>query len=676
MPWECTTCRVALTDDAARCPTCGESKSAWTVNVNRTRTLVITQRKKLECLRGRASPTLQGTPAHVGIAWRPTERAAVLTKAAARALVAEGRLPDPRDLLCLRLHPEKQRRWDLKLTTNCEGRPAAEVTLEFEADPARLEEARCFDVLVLCVHGADDGPAVELPAPILTLDVTDDTPLGHAPTLDVSALRQKPVRVQLGPDPTSPLVAARLETPFRAGRSFPRPTALPVLRQALERLAADPTLHALVVGHAAAGDPDEEAGRALALRRAEAVRALLVGDVASLRARFPEAPGPGDWSWEEVQWLLAAARGYDDPCYVGLVDDDPGPVTQRALGTFQLHRGLPVTYDLEDETLGRLLQEYLDLLGPDRPAPERVHVVGGGAWHAPRPYGPAAAGAEGLDGDRVDLFLGPGPLSPPPQACVDGPGPCPAYATWCDHALEELPAPERLPLPLRVVDLFGSPLAGHEVKLLDAEGRTLAITTTTRTGFAAAEAPTGAYALELSLAGRTERLGFFLDPDAVGGFVAVLPYDLRAATAPHPRPPGAWPPKKKPPPGERPPLRLTAFWALPAPFDDRPERPVDLVVPRGMEVALRWEVEGAEALRLEALTGGGELELLPVGPTDDGARHTPAASTTYKLVATGQGGAVALGRWVLVVVVAPLAGASAVHGGGSWMRVTAEAAGT
>lgn len=677
MPWQCSTCGLmVLADTAHACPSCGGHKTSWTVQAERTRTLVVGKKKKFECLRGRPLATTSGLE-HLGIAWRPTRDAAVVAKADARAVASAGRLPAPDEVLCVRLFPEKQKRWDLTLTVNCAGRPAAEVALELEPAEAHLDEARSFDVLVVCVHGPEAATDVAFTTPsaplLVVLDVTDDTPLGHAPTLDVAALKAKPTRLTLGPG--GPLVGARLEAPFAARRSFPKPTALATLREVAARMAADPSLEALVVGHATSG-PDDDANRALALRRAEATQALLTGDVAALRARFGSEGAPGDWSWAEVQWLLSFAKGFDDPCYVGLVDDNPGPATERALGTFQLHRDLPVTYDLDEPTLARLLQEYVDALGPTRPAAARVRALGAGPWHPPRPFGPAGSpeGGGALDPDRVELFLGAAPTSPPPEACADGPGACGAYASWCDRVLEELPPPVRLPMPMRVVDRFGAPAADRPLRLLDLDGAALLATTTSRTGFVAAEAPPGTYAIELQVGPRKERWAFRLDDD-VGGFVGVLPYDIASQPPPPPRrePPGKTGPGfPVPNPGEGP-LRLDALWVLPAPFADRPERPVDLVVPQGMQVVLRWEVENAAAVRLEALAVTGAAADVPT--KGDEARHTPALTTAYTLTATGRDGGVTLKRWVNVVVVPAFPGPHDVQGEAEWLRVVRGAGG-
>ena len=53
MPWSCQPCQREHNDDVTQCPECGETKQAWTFQVDKTRALRITGgRTKLQARRG------------------------------------------------------------------------------------------------------------------------------------------------------------------------------------------------------------------------------------------------------------------------------------------------------------------------------------------------------------------------------------------------------------------------------------------------------------------------------------------------------------------------------------------------------------------------------------------------------------------------------------------------
>lgn len=204
MPWECTApdCGTVVPTDTQSCPTCGFEKTAWTLEVEKTRQIVLGRRKKLECRRGAVSATSASSPlAHLGVAWRKTDSASVTLKSVARELYRAGRLPAPADLLCVRMFPKASlKSWELELSLEFEQRAVEERALQFERSPEELGPEGYFAAWFLCVYG--EGPVdFEFPH-IHVLDVSEATPLGHAPLLGVRGLRQsKASEVQLGAAP-------------------------------------------------------------------------------------------------------------------------------------------------------------------------------------------------------------------------------------------------------------------------------------------------------------------------------------------------------------------------------------------------------------------------------------------------------------------------------------------
>ncbi len=324
-----------------------------------------------------------------------------------------------------------------------------------------------------------------------------------------------------------PLFAVRLPSYFSFARSFPKPSALPGLRAVLAALAADPAGKAVVVGHTdTAGDG--LANLALSRSRAETVRALLVGDAAALLARFERADPFEPWDWEEVQWMLSAVPdAAGGPCYAGLVDGHPGRMTEGALGRFQLARGLPLTYGCPQDVLEALVGAYLEMLAAERPAAERVEALGGGSWHAPRPFGPVAAEAEPPPDEararrRAEVFVG-GDFTPPTSTWRHDGKANAAYDRWCDAAAPEPPAPPVVDVVGRVVDEAGRPVSGLAWEVLVFEPGAPAEepvggAATDAAGLLRLALPPGLYALRATFAGRAHRETLCVRPDEVEGF--------------------------------------------------------------------------------------------------------------------------------------------------------------
>jgi hypothetical protein len=275
-----------------------------------------------------------------------------------------------------------------------------------------------------------------------------------------------------GGAPTTIVAGARLPTLYGRQRSFPRPSALPTLREVARRLADDPALVALVVGH---DDPDgdEWEDHALSVARADAVRALLSHDLPDLRRRFT-APDPVlAWGFEEVQWMLSALDVGGAPCYPGVVDGFAGPLTHQAIGWFQAAEGLPRTRLCDEPTLCRLLERYVALVPAVDPA--RLSVHGGASWHLPSALGsgetPADLDAQDPRHRRVEVFLARERVEPAPAACArDEHAECPAYGAWLRAAGGDFAPPPEPRFTLSLVDPAGDPLCDLSLEVEELRG--------------------------------------------------------------------------------------------------------------------------------------------------------------------------------------------------------------
>jgi outer membrane protein OmpA-like peptidoglycan-associated protein len=268
-------------------------------------------------------------------------------------------------------------------------------------------------------------------------------------------------------DPTiGPVTGARLPTQFTLGRTFPKPSAISTLKGVKDRLAKDPSLKLLLVGHAdLKGDP--ATNDPLSLNRAKSVRAWLAGDAAYFRERFGKKDPVKAWDWPEVQWMLTALAAAGAPCYVGQVDGYPGPATLRALEYFQVQENLPVNGLADDATLDRLIQRYLELLGAPLD-PASIEITGGGEDHPPLPFGTATDLGPAFPDDapqrfrRVEAFLFAGEVKPPAASLNKT---SESYRTWCHQVTEDITDLTSLKTTIAVVDPDRNPLAAVAVQL-------------------------------------------------------------------------------------------------------------------------------------------------------------------------------------------------------------------
>lgn len=194
MPWTCESCKTLVPrDDVVACPGCARTKEAWSFVAARTRAMVVSA-KKFDLMTGvDAAPLPPGDGAWKDIDVVPAQVAWAMPRAEARALAERGFMPPPNRLLVVLLVPKGAKDLTVKVAVEFETREVEELALPRELSPS----PDVFDVPLLLVAGADDGH--ELPAfqGVHVLDVTEDTELGHAPTLEVVALKRPPKRVPI-----------------------------------------------------------------------------------------------------------------------------------------------------------------------------------------------------------------------------------------------------------------------------------------------------------------------------------------------------------------------------------------------------------------------------------------------------------------------------------------------
>jgi outer membrane protein OmpA-like peptidoglycan-associated protein len=328
-------------------------------------------------------------------------------------------------------------------------------------------------------------------------------------------------------------LATRLSSRFSRARSFPKPSIFPGLLDIASKLAADPSLTLVLVGHADASGTDD-ANQKISLARAEAVRALLLGDRKFFLARFKDHERLTHWEWEEVQWMLYTARFGGSRCYVGAADGFPGLRTVDALGAFQLSTDdLSVSYSLDDLTLGRLVDAYLAGMDPTtRPSAAQISVVGGGSWHPPIPMGPTDTtiiAHDSPDLRRVEAFLFKSKPKPPVTSFPKQRAAPVVYRRWCSQVQTAFTIP-RPPLAIEVFDGERLPLGNASVQIAlivpDGQDTPMASITTSASGNVDLALPEGVYAAQVQLGGGIAfAASFAIDDDESCG--VALSFDAR-----------------------------------------------------------------------------------------------------------------------------------------------------
>lgn len=334
-------------------------------------------------------------------------------------------------------------------------------------------------------------------------------------------------RVSLGKtvnvNPAARPTGIRVEMRFSRRKSFPKPSAIPALKAALDLMSQNPDLQLVVIGHTDAVGTDDS-NQKLSKARAEAVRAWLTGDANYFVEQFHGSDAKTRWDWEELQWMLHGVRYEGAPCYVGYADGFPGARTVDALGSFQLSTSdLAVSGFADDLLVQRLCQDYVTLLSGQFADPSRVEALGGGSWHLPTEFGDGAApevDEASRDLRRVELFLFPKPPKPPVQSFPVQRSSPTVYQNWCHQVGNEVVA-ERAPFRIEAYDPDGIPLANTALVLgqvLDDKSVQVAGSVDTdERGTADVTAAPGLYQAQVQAGTASLTAGFVLDPDETCG---------------------------------------------------------------------------------------------------------------------------------------------------------------
>ncbi len=194
MPWTCGACHREVKGDTDACPGCGERKASWTIAEDKTRAMVVGGQKRFQCLRGEGEAPVASAAEYAAATWVPTEVAPHIEAAAAKDLAGRSLLPAPRDVLVVREFPGTSKARDVTVVVEPAGARSREVVVP--GPTATLDASGAVDARLVAVSGGVDG----LSFPGLTVvDVTDaQSPGGHAPSIQVAALKRPAKRLQLG----------------------------------------------------------------------------------------------------------------------------------------------------------------------------------------------------------------------------------------------------------------------------------------------------------------------------------------------------------------------------------------------------------------------------------------------------------------------------------------------
>ncbi|HEU5075762.1 MAG TPA: OmpA family protein [Polyangiaceae bacterium] len=338
-------------------------------------------------------------------------------------------------------------------------------------------------------------------------------------------------RVPLNPSSVTPLtrelVAARLPSRFSRGKTFPKPSSIPLLAEVLERVAASPGARLVIVGHTDSIGA-EPTNQALSLARADAVKAWLLKDAAFFEKRFKEADPVSTWNWEEVQWMLYATRFEGSPHYVGAADDHQGLLTDDAVARFQLlSDDLASDGGADPATVTQLIKQYLDLL-PGQLTESQIVTLGAGSTVPPLPFGVVSVpeevpdDLEAPDRRRVEIFIVEGTILPAISSF-----PVPAndntsvYFRWAAQAVVELTA-DPAPNFIHLVDELGRGVKQQALTLSllqdgdeDPVAKPVGSVTTNELGLAEFDAEPGVLVVEATIDGEAfiEAVTFHPDED-------------------------------------------------------------------------------------------------------------------------------------------------------------------
>lgn len=366
-----------------------------------------------------------------------------------------------------------------------------------------------------------DGP-IDPPAPPTRLSKRGSTEYARWLASVTATFDFEPLDPAIGP-----IIAARLASQFSFAKTFPKPSAIAILKTIHAKMDGDPSLTLLLVGHTdKEGEP--ATNNPLSLSRAKSVKAWLTHDAAYFRERFKTKDPVATWFWAEIQWMLLSMEFSGTPCYVGQVDGFNGPATHRGLEYFQVREDLEVNGLADETTLTLLIRRYLESIGDPIP-PERIEIAGAGEDHLPLPFGTATdLGPTFPDKApqrfrRVEAFLFSGPVQPPAATLAKD---SKAYRTWCRQTTEDITDTSQLITVVAVVDEDRKPLPGLLVELFshkaDSDPLALGPQTTDDLGLLRLSLEEGLFGLRASLGDQALQGGFHVGADEFGAQMVAL----------------------------------------------------------------------------------------------------------------------------------------------------------
>lgn len=203
MPWQCEGCATEVPDDTPECPSCQSPKTSWTMVAAHTRTFVVSG-KQIVPMRGQG-----GEPTAAGAETEDLVEAAevyALTKSRARAIAAAGQRPPTRSVLTARLFPRTDRDWTVGLEVAFDTQEVEERSFPRDAAAGFDGKGHVDALRLLFVYGAEDGQPIAFDG-LEVIDVSEETALGHAPRVGLTAWKKPPREVEVLAEPSFWLAA-------------------------------------------------------------------------------------------------------------------------------------------------------------------------------------------------------------------------------------------------------------------------------------------------------------------------------------------------------------------------------------------------------------------------------------------------------------------------------------
>jgi hypothetical protein len=183
MSWDCKSCGAAgVSDNLNTCPECARVKTAWTLVVDRTRTLTIS-RKKFVLQRGDGSRS--GPASESPVTLYAAEKITVFTKQELRALADQGHVPASAYVVFVTLYPRQTTDLTVELAVLYENQASEQLSFPDAATPGGEDVHYAQFVFA---YGDGDLEGIEFP----DMTVVDLSELdGFAPSVEFSALGKK-----------------------------------------------------------------------------------------------------------------------------------------------------------------------------------------------------------------------------------------------------------------------------------------------------------------------------------------------------------------------------------------------------------------------------------------------------------------------------------------------------